>query len=65
MGLPLPSADPSPVPLTHTILADVTAGPCFVVTVPRAVIPEIQGLLAGEGPPGLGWAEEQGQSQGD
>lgn len=47
-----------------TILTDATAVPCFVVTVPFAVIPEIQGLLAGESPPGLGWVEEQGQSQG-
>ena len=52
-GLPCPS------PLT--ILADITAGPRFVVTVPRTVVPEIQGLLPGEGPPRLGWTEEQGQ----
>lgn len=44
-----------------TILADVTAGPRFVVIVPRAVIPEIQGLLPREGPPGLGWTEKEGQ----
>lgn len=49
---------PSPL----TVLADITAGPRFVVTVPCAVVPEIQGLLPGEGPPGLGWTEEQGQS---
>lgn len=67
-----PLADWSPIPLT--ILADVTAGPRFVVIVPRAVIPEIQGLLPREGPPGLGWTEketkaglgkESGRRQGD
>lgn len=39
--------------LQPAILADITAGPRFVVTVPRTVVPEIQGLLPGEGPPGL------------
>lgn len=58
MGLPLPSADQSPLPLT--VLTDVTAGPCFVVIDPRAVNPEIQGLIPREGPPGLGWTEKQG-----
>lgn len=52
-------------PSRLTVLTDVTAGPRFVVTIPCAVVPEIQGLLAGESPPGLGWVEEQGQSQGD
>ena len=46
-----PLADGSLTPLT--VLADVTAGPRFVVIVPCAVIPEIQGLLPWEGPPRL------------
>lgn len=50
-----------PTPLT--VLADVNAVPRFVVGVPRAVIPEIEGLLPREGPPGLGWTERQGQGQ--
>jgi hypothetical protein len=45
-------------PLALTILADVTAGPRFGVVVPCAVVPEIQGLLPGEGPPGLGWTDK-------
>lgn len=49
-----------PPPLPLTVLADITAEPRIVVTDPRAVSPEIQGLLPGEGPPGLGWAEKQG-----
>lgn len=41
-------------PKTLTIVADVTAGPCFVGFIPRTVVPEIQGLLSWEDPPGLG-----------
>lgn len=58
-GVTLPLADQSPMPLT--ILADITAGPCFVVIVPCAVIPEIQGLLPRESPPGLGWRRNKGR----
>lgn len=57
MGLPLPFANQYPMPLT--ILADINAGPRFVVIGPHAVIPEIQGLLPWEGPPGLGWTEKR------
>lgn len=39
--------------LQPAILADINAGPRFVVIGPHAVIPEIQGLLPWEGPPGL------------
>lgn len=39
--------------LQPAILADVTAGPRFGVIVPRAVVPEIQGLFPRESPPGL------------
>lgn len=61
MGLPFPFAEQSPIPLT--ILADITAVPRFVATVPRAVIPEVQGLLPGEGPPGLGWQRNKGRKR--
>lgn len=43
-----------------TILTDVTAGPCFGGGVPRAVIPQVQGLLLWESPPGLGGTERGG-----
>lgn len=36
-----------------TVLTDVTAGPRFSGGVPRAVIPQVQGLLLWESPPGL------------
>jgi hypothetical protein len=36
-----------------TILTDVTAGPCLSGGVPRAVIPQVQGLFVWESPPGL------------
>lgn len=39
--------------LQPAVLTDVTAGPRFSGGVPRAVIPQVQGLLLWESPPGL------------
>lgn len=39
--------------LQPAILTDVTAGPCLSGGVPRAVIPQVQGLFVWESPPGL------------
>lgn len=42
---------------TLTVLTDITAGPCLGGGVPSAVIPQVQGLLLWESPPGLGRTE--------
>lgn len=55
LGSPSPWTWPAACPSALTIVTDGTAGPRVGVVVPRAVVPEVERLLAREDPPGLGW----------